>query len=35
VLNEIDGGSPSPVGPRTRAYSVRNKEEEMDSIYEV
>lgn len=35
VLNEIDGGSPSPVGPRTRAYSVRNKEEEMDSTYEV
>lgn len=35
VLNEIDGGSPSPVGPRTRAYTVRNNEEEIDATYEV
>ena len=35
VLNEIDGGSPSPVGPRTRAYTVRNNDEEMETTYEV
>jgi predicted phosphoadenosine phosphosulfate sulfurtransferase len=35
VLNEIDGGSPSPVGPGTRAYTVRNNDEEMDATYEV
>jgi hypothetical protein len=35
VLNEIDGGSPSPVGPGTRAYTVRNQEEEIEATYEV
>jgi predicted phosphoadenosine phosphosulfate sulfurtransferase len=34
VLNEIDGGSPTPVGPRTRAHTVRMQEEGIDSIYE-
>jgi hypothetical protein len=34
MLNDIDVNSPTPVGPKTKAYSVRAVELERADIYE-